>query len=394
MKYFKGHVFLLIILLFQNLYLMSQAECTRESMNKLKGRWVKKPDENMLAGQDQHQVITRIDNLQKIVQSVIAQPMGMEIDWERNMEGINLIKNGSLPFELAIKVGLFYCEHGTNKILANGVSNTGLYIKANSFEWFLRELENIVIENRPIYLLPRKTGELKGLPVYEDEPQNAVMGPPLVYTKTSVVVRKGSLPYMPVSKKEYLEAFISFHEKEKFKSIKDAQYTENRIKNEDANRNKKHDEIMRIIRESNAKRNDTSEATRQLIKKMEVEYQSLAKLEDQEKETRPDLIELESKKQNDVLQPARDAFQKLGEKGSEIAYLKENYTEQFIGFGNEGNGQMVVRLNSSYFKGNLPKYVPQLLIIRWSWGNWQETTGWKNQLEQINVSELQDMLDK
>jgi hypothetical protein len=255
-------------------------------------------------------------------------------------------------------------------------------------------MENIVFENGPIYLLPRQTGMLKGLPVYEGEPQTAVMGPPVIYTKTTVIVRKGSLPYLPVTKKEYLQAFLSYHEKEKLKAVKDALNKENEAKNEDANRSKKHGEIMRVIREANAKKNDTSEATRRQIKKMEDEYQAFAKLQEKDKQTQPDLIELESKKYDDILQPAREALQKLGEKGSEIAYLKENYTEQFMGFGNEGNGQMVVHLNSGYFNRSLPKYIPQLIVIRWSWGNWEETINWKNQLEQLNVSEMQDMLDK
>jgi len=51
----------------------------------------------------------------------------------------------------------------------------------------------------------------------------------------------------------------------------------------------------------------------------------------------------------------------------------------------EKGGQQMVRLNPDYFNMNLPRYVPQFLIVYWSWGRDAATKNWRSQVERIFI---------
>ncbi|HEY6063558.1 MAG TPA: hypothetical protein VIV35_08115, partial [Chitinophagaceae bacterium] len=61
----------------------------------------------------------------------------------------------------------------------------------------------------------------------------------------------------------------------------------------------------------------------------------------------------------------------------------------------EKGGQQLVRLNPGYFDITLPRYVPQLLIVYWSWDDKKSTNYWRTLVEKnFNFTALKEMLDK
>ena len=69
---------------------------------------------------------------------------------------------------------------------------------------------------------------------------------------------------------------------------------------------------------------------------------------------------------------------------------------EFKKFITEGDGgRQLVRLNPDYFKTNLPKYIPQVLIVYWSWNKGAAQEYFKNQVEtKFNFDALKEMIDK
>ena len=61
----------------------------------------------------------------------------------------------------------------------------------------------------------------------------------------------------------------------------------------------------------------------------------------------------------------------------------------------EKGGQQLVRINPDYFNMTLPRYVPQFLIVYWSWDDTKPTNYWSTQVEKnFNFNALKEMIDK
>lgn len=72
--------FCLLLILFS----FSQEPCNDEIIMAIKGKWIKRGDANMKAG-NQAQVISRIDKMQKLLQAAYPDPKGIEAAWYRSM---------------------------------------------------------------------------------------------------------------------------------------------------------------------------------------------------------------------------------------------------------------------------------------------------------------------
>ena len=56
---------------------------------------------------------------------------------------------------------------------------------------------------------------------------------------------------------------------------------------------------------------------------------------------------------------------------------------------------MIVVVNPDYFKLNLPRYVPQMIVLYWSWDKNGPCQDFKKQLEEnFPVDQLKAMIDK
>ncbi|MEW5975605.1 MAG: hypothetical protein AB1898_07345 [Acidobacteriota bacterium] len=59
------------------------------------------------------------------------------------------------------------------------------------------------------------------------------------------------------------------------------------------------------------------------------------------------------------------------------------------------NGTLLITENPAYFRKDLPKYVPQTLVLSWSWNDWESQRNINKIVEEsFPVERLQAMIDR
>ncbi|MFN2440360.1 MAG: hypothetical protein ABR503_14250, partial [Chitinophagaceae bacterium] len=97
------------------------------------GKWAKRPDANMKAG-NQIQISNRIDKMQQLLQAAYPNPKGIEAGWYRSMSGYNSSVNSNADsYVLNALFKAYYCNTNVNKLLLGGETSTWFYVWANKF---------------------------------------------------------------------------------------------------------------------------------------------------------------------------------------------------------------------------------------------------------------------
>ncbi len=332
--------FLLVFLVLHH-FAFAQGSCNDDIIINTEGHWNKVsdaspfPDQNFPKTQFP-QVTIRCDKMQKLLQSAYPKPKGIEAKWYRGISGDALVKDGPVPYELEALFPAYFCNTYTKKIELGDETNTWCYVWANQFNWFAEYIKIYTIHKLPVYLLNKKVGIINGYPVYEGY-NNGKPDPASIHNRAVILTRPGQSPYRPVTQKQFLKAFINYHEKRDLK----------------------------------------------LLAKMEKNTaESIAKSKKfNEDELMPTRILLADSLNTDLEQPAILSYDNMLE-------FKKFTTEEM-------GGQQLVRLNPDYFNMTLPKYIPQLLIVYWSWGMGKAEQNFKKEMEaNFNFNALKEMLDK
>jgi hypothetical protein len=188
----------------------AQEPCNDEIIMAIKGKWTTWPNADMKAGNPQ--AIIRIDKMHSILKAACPELKGIEAKWNRMYSKTPLMENGPAPYQLQSAFFSYYCNKNVKKLLLGGETAVWFYIYANQFSSFLDNVEEYVIQNQPVYLLRKKAGEIKGYPVYEgDYNQRSNTG--TYFSRAIILTRNNQLPWIPVTKKEFLTAYISLNEK-------------------------------------------------------------------------------------------------------------------------------------------------------------------------------------
>ncbi|HSU27148.1 MAG TPA: hypothetical protein VLJ68_02125 [Chitinophagaceae bacterium] len=317
--------------------------CNDELIMAINGKWTKRPDGSGIPAQ----AIVRLEKMQSIVQAAYAAPKGIEPRWYQPSTKNPLFPNGPQPYQLTSGFFEYYCNKNVQKMRLAGETGTWFYIYTNQFKLFVDEDIFFSIQYQPVYRIRKKTGEIRGFPVYEGmDNRNTNTGHH--YSRAIIITRNGQMPYLVVTKKEYLTAYLE------------------RLKKE----NPKHLALFEKMPQPSSAADKQRRAE---------DLERLKKLfEDQEK-------------------PARDLLSILSEsEGSTPAIVDDNYADQFKGFvPEEKGGRILVRLNPSYFDLKLPKYMPQFLIAYWMCDLGTPQNYWREQVEKnIDLNALQSLLDK
>lgn len=207
----------LIPLLFLNCsltcQLLSQQPCNDDIIMNKKGAWKNVSQAGYMKAGNQTQVISRIDKMQKLLQTAYPEPKGIEANWYRSMNNNPLIANGSIPYQLNSLFLAYYCNTNlNNRLEPGGETGTWFYVWANHFNWFVQYVDDFVISKQPVYLLTQQVGELNGYPVYKGI-HNESSNTGIKYSRAIILTRDGQLPYIPVPQKKYLKVFILFNKK-------------------------------------------------------------------------------------------------------------------------------------------------------------------------------------
>ncbi len=364
------------------LYSFSQAPCNDEIIMAIKGKWIQRGDANLKAGNNA-QIFTRIDKIRRLLQAAYPEPKGIEAAWYRSMGGYNsTVSSNATSYSLDALFKAYYCNTNVNKLLLGGETGTWFYVWANKFSWFVQYVDYFTIEQQQVYLLTPKTGELKGYPVYKGiHNENSNTG--IKYSRAIIITRDGQSPYLPVTRKQYLRAFLSYNEKklpEELASIE--KHTPVKTdEEEEANKKTQLEKIERTTRADKAVR-----AKENFLNGYVTDKQRKQKWLDDTKKR----YETEMKPVQDLLATSieKDLEQPAIVDGVDVIHFK--------GFSTEAKGgQEVVRLNPKYFNSNLPSFAPQFFVVYWRWDKGRAEENFQIQLEaNFDFAALKAMIDK
>lgn len=365
--------------LFLPIHQLCAQTCNEDMILNKKGSWKKTSDANMKAG-NQSQAISRMDKMQKIVQAAYPDSRGIEARWYRSMINNPLAVNGPIPYQVIAAYYIYYCLSEKEMVLGDETA-TWSYVYVNHFNWFMQYDFNFTVKKNPVYLMPKKMGELNGYPVYEGI-QTGTSNTGTYYSRSIIITRPGQSPYMPVTRKQYLMLYLKRYELEKAKQIP---LMENLpVKSDAEEEANKQKGLERIEKTTSADKREKAKSSylRGYVtdkQRKEEDLKNLNKMYETSMKTAQDLLNSMSK-----------------EEAGMPAIVSGDYVSKFEQFSTEEKGgRMLVRLNPDYFNSKLPKYVPQFLIVYWRWEKNKASEKFKDQFEaNFNFDALKDMLDK
>jgi len=381
-KFIVGIIFPLFLLLLLINTVTAQQPCNDDMIMAVKGKWTKRPDATMKAG-NQAQVISRIDKMQQLLQAAYPEPKGIEAAWYRSMGGYySSIDKSSVSYELSAMFFTWYCNIHVKKLLLGTETGDWFYVWVNKFSWFAEEDDKFLVEYKPVYLLTKRLGELNGFPLYAGN-DNSVSNTGAKFSKTILISRPGQLPYTPVSRKQYLLVFL------KNKEDWQKKYVESLLKipvrsdaEEEAYKNQ---QMERVVNK------EQNEQTKEKARANFLRGYTTAKQRLQD-----DIARSEKVYQQDIKAATDYLANTPDEELAKPAYMKNtSYSGSFKEFAKENEGMMMVQVNSSYFNNKLPAHAPQFLVVYWKWNTEKPSIDFANHIgNNFNFKALQAMLDK
>lgn len=368
------------------LYLLAQQPaCSDEAIMHTKGTWKKKSGAGTMPNSgypnDQlQQINSRIDKMEKLLQAAYPEPMGIEAGWYPTIGGGALVKDGSVPYGLQSLFLVYYCN--SNKIDLGDETGTWFYVWANQFNWFAEYIKNYTIQQQPVYLLTQQLGQFKGYPVYGGVHSSGLPGT-RISSNTIMITRPGQSPYLPVTRKQFLNAFLNDNEGVFQKTLLALQKNIP-VKTDEEEEAYKKNQLAIIERVTTASK--IGEAKDNFLQHYITD-----------KQRKEDNIAKIKKAHAEEIKPAQDFLANSPEQELKQAAMV-NFTNllAFKEFSAaEKGGRQLVRVNPDYFDGKLPRYVPQFLIVYWRWDKEKPAENFKKQVEdQFNFNALQAIIDQ
>ena len=361
----------------QSRFIKTTTPCDDELLLKTPGGWLaaSKRYSTKTNQQELQQIENRLNTIRQWTQNIYPKPMAFDavntyyasdanfasqIKIQQTQVGFrNSFINGipTILYTYYVKFCGYGCSARTpNEIAKNPGCETGTVISVDingleSFFWEFRLDDDYVdimrIEGRPIRMMPVLTGKWKGYDLYSPEAGSGY--------KMVLLHREGILPYIPVTRKQYLERSIEYLERSLNKSI-----------------------IPFEKREGLSLLMTNKEEWDAQIKKLE-------------------------KLRDDILKYYRDELVAITNAGlletpaivsggiASIEISSPVFTTQ------ENGGRLLVTENPAYMKKDLPKYIPQLIVYSmWNADNGPDPAINPYQLyyENFPIEKLQAMIDK
>jgi hypothetical protein len=383
---FMKRTIMMFFCLLPVLYLLAQQPvCNDETIMHIKGSWKRKSDAGVKPNggfpNDQlQQVSSRIDKMEKLLQAAYPEPMGIEAGWYPMIGGGVLVKDGPVPYGLQSLFLAYYCN--SNKIDLGDETGTWFYVWANQFNWFAEYIKNYTIQQQPVYLLTQQLGEFKGYPVYGGVHSSGLPGT-RISSNAIMITRRGQSPYLPVTRKQFLDAFLNDSEAGFQKTLSALEKNIPVKTNEEEEAYKKNQLaiIERVTTPSKIEKAKDNFLQHYITDKQRKE-DDIAKIKrGHAVEIKPAQDFLASSPEQELKQAAMINFTNL------LAFKEFSTAEK--------GGRQLVRVNPDYFDSKLPKYVPQFLIVYWRWDKEKPAENFKKQVEdRFNFYALEAMIDQ
>ncbi len=358
--------------------------CDTSAIMNIKGEWktssdnIVSPDKSFPASQ-YNQVRTRLDKIAMLFKEAYPEPKGMQATWWRAINNNSLVDKGPLPYQFESLYKWWYCNQYLHKLMLGDETGTWSFVYVNSFGWFMtHQYDELAdkIDGSIAFLLPKKIGEWKGLPLYEPSGSSQK-------NKAILITRDGQLPYKPVSRLQFLNAM-----KQKLEASK-------KIQLEVDNKMVERTEAEQAIAKQKGLENALFGATANRIEDRKATYMKRYRTDRQLKEEK---IQQTENYYDGLFKPYNNILQNSNENELKEPAIVDgvSWTSLFKGFTSQDNGgRMVVFINNDYFNLKLPRYVPQFIALYWEWDKNSAAQNFKKQLEEnFPIDKLRAMIDK
>jgi hypothetical protein len=379
----KKQIIILFLILFFNCcsgwsqqFVKITTPCSNKFLQNVPGRWIHRGDATYakIPKQQQQEIFNRLDKIHQWVLTIYPSPLGIDAAWTRfttNEDFAYQVKVDHLPnggtnenFVNGIPVVMYsytahFCQYNCGRNSYEMMRGEGceggadISVSANTLGPIIPRArggpEEMKIDRREIRKMPVVKGTWKGYPLYTPETGSDA---------TMVILhREGILPYVPVTRKQYLDLSIIA------------------ISN-------MYDEMIVNIDKTSKAFIDAGMADAQTIKKNRENFQKQKK----------DAI----KHYQDELATTTAAG--LLDKPAIIdGGMGDPLTQQIFSTEEKG-GTMLVTENAAYFRKDIPKYVPQFMIFKFGKGSWFSFTPNPDPMiaaeENFPIEKLQAMIDK
>ena len=359
----------------QGKYIKTTTPCNNELLKKTPGRWM--PIDRFIWDKisklEEQEILKLLETIQKMAFAVYPAPMAFDavqgfalhkkdfasqLKLEKTAYRINRTDIYGFPtifYEYFVKFCHYFCGRDSYEIIRGAGCETGTNLVAtvNTLGPLFKPLllddvsaEIMRIDGRPVQVMPYLQGKWQGYDFYNLQ---GVDNPKLV-----LLHRAGQLPYIPVTRKQYLDRCI---------------------------------EALQINLNKDIIPFEKREGLALLMKKEEWDTQ----------------IKKQEKFRNDILKYYRDELDATTRAGLLDApvILASGFMNLLISepvfSKNPVGGQMLITENPTYFKKDLPKYIPQIIIclMRYEEG-WlgPEVNPYRLYEQDFPIEKLQAMIDK
>ena len=376
--------------------IVTSDRCTDAMSQNAKGKWIKTTHEQAPKSKEINDIL---DEFYNMVIKIYPQPTGVDAAWHKR-EGMSYFgsktKNSPYPdgrpryqsidlphFRMYYyKAGFFAyrCDPYSDKKMNPGYpgeTGTWVTISAN--------------QSQPAIGTGDGTWTINGLPVSTLNPGTRIFSGDGLRDAAKgrnyrivLVHRKGILPYIPVTRKQYLEQCIIYHTKLWDELIKG---TENLpVRSLEEQEKEKNAKLAKFEK-------DFGKDPKRL--KSAVDYYLSGYKTDQQ--IREEQVGKAKNSRERELKKFTDELEKTNQQGllDSPAMIRDMYNSEPIFDTDPLHANMVVIENRDYIRKDLPKHVPQLFVVSWEWSNWAPQEKIDEIMEKdFPYEKLQSMIDK
>lgn len=382
----------------------TKAPCTKEIAQATKGNWVPNYDQGHSVTKIQKQeTYNRLNVLHDILLKMFPQPVGVDVRVNRGASNsyfgatrkYRYTQDDRLDFDylsiLPIVTSSYfanftphYCAHTDNGIVFTpGVKNEnsdGVGIVANNLSNLANPPtgDDWTIDGLPVMMMSSMiTERWKSYEMYGDVRLNG---------RSLLIHRTGMLPYIPVTRKRYLERCISQTTQLYDKMI--ALAMQKPVRSTEAQEEEKKARLAKFEK-------DFGKDPKRL--KSAVDYYLSGYKTDQQIRDE-EVAKIKKNKETDLIQ-FTDELERSTREGllDSAAVIRVMYYPTPVFETDPKQGNMLITENPDYIRKDLPGYVPQFIVFSWKWSPdfWPVHEVYENIfLKDFPIDKIQAMIDK
>ncbi len=338
--------------------------CTDAMAQNVKGRWIQTGNNGSYNSKETN---SRIDKIHKIILEIFPQPKGLDAVWHRTA-GMSYFSakrkyyntnDGGLTFDFLnlphftyyyynILLFPYQCEYGKTKSLIPtypGETGASLNIIANYVLGEIARDDTWTINGLPVMMHKPPLTTKDGIEFAYPEPGRDV--------RQVLIHRKGSHPYTPVTRKQYLEYCIIYHTKLHDEIIKNTEKMPVRSLEEQEKEKK-----VKLAKFEKDFANDP--------KKLKANVDYYLSGYQTEQQMRDERVLKAKKIKDDELRKFADELKKTTTEGllDATAMVLTKYQSSPSVFETDPEkGSILITENPDYIRRDLPKHVPQFFIV-------------------------------